>query len=226
MQVLQNLQQAGGITASFTSYKSSWPRVFFIKVRKTTTFNGIVQSLQKLIRFGHRWQHFVSVRFCDETDLFRLPRYHSISRNNYGAPYPVSRTWRSEKMPSWYWRCTGGWWHWCWRSFSRWEFVQYLITTPPSSYDEHWIPVGSSWFAHLYLFSFNQSSCCWQKISQGVNLLFPMFSSLHTNITFWDNSGATSSSSSPYWSPSLGGGARACGWDWGSWRDQTSTRER
>jgi len=46
------------------------------------------------------------------------------SQNNYGAPFPVLRTWRSEKMPSW------------------WEFVQSLLSTPPSSYDEHWMPIS------------------------------------------------------------------------------------
>jgi len=53
-----------------------------------------------------------------------LGREYFSSKNNFGAPYPVSRTWRSDKMPSW------------------WEFVQYLISTPASSYDEHWIPVS------------------------------------------------------------------------------------
>ena len=33
---------------------------------------------------------------------------------------------------------------------TRWEFVQYLISTPPSSYDEHWIPVSAS-FAKFML---------------------------------------------------------------------------
>ena len=45
-------------------------------------------------------------------------------RNNFGAPLPVNRTWRSESFPSW------------------WEFVQYIIHTPLSSYDEHWKPAS------------------------------------------------------------------------------------
>jgi len=53
-----------------------------------------------------------------------LGREFFSPKNNFGAPYPVTRTWRSDKMPSW------------------WEFVQYLLSTPPSSYDEHWIPVS------------------------------------------------------------------------------------
>jgi len=44
--------------------------------------------------------------------------------NNFGAPYPVNRSWRDEHFPCF------------------WEFVQYLLKTPSSSYDEHWKPAS------------------------------------------------------------------------------------
>jgi len=43
-------------------------------------------------------------------------------KQNFGAPFPVSRSWRSEKQPTW------------------WEFVHFLLDSPSSSYDEHWRP--------------------------------------------------------------------------------------
>ena len=70
-QVLQDLQQADSGTPSRQSCKNSWPRFFLIQVRN----------------------HFVS--------CWVLSRSFCWSRNNFGAPYPVSRTWRSDKMPSW-----------------------------------------------------------------------------------------------------------------------------
>jgi len=45
-------------------------------------------------------------------------------KNNYGAPFPVNRSWRDEHYPSW------------------WEFIQYLLNTSPGSYDEHWKPAS------------------------------------------------------------------------------------
>jgi len=44
--------------------------------------------------------------------------------NNYGAPLPVKRTWRNEKLPSW------------------WEFVQYIIHHNAWGFDEHWRPMS------------------------------------------------------------------------------------
>ena len=37
-------------------------------------------------------------------------------RNNFGAPFPVNRSWRDSHYPSW------------------WEFVQYLLQTSPHRY--------------------------------------------------------------------------------------------
>ena len=48
----------------------------------------------------------------------------TFNRNNYGAPFPVNRSWRDEHYPSW------------------WEFIQYLLNTSPGSYDEHWKPAS------------------------------------------------------------------------------------
>ena len=70
-QVLQDLQQADSVAPPWQSCKNSRPRLFLIQVRN----------------------HFVSYR------VFSLS--FGWSRNNFGAPYPVSRTWRSDKMPSW-----------------------------------------------------------------------------------------------------------------------------
>jgi len=56
-------------------------------------------------------------------------------KNNFGAPLPVMRTWRSSAYPSW------------------WEFVQYVLHTSPSSYDEHWKP--SSLYCSVCSFPYN-----------------------------------------------------------------------
>jgi len=56
--------------------------------------------------------------------------------NNFGAPLPVARSWRSADMPSW------------------WEFVQYLLNTSPSSYDEHWKP--ASMYCGVCSFPYNR----------------------------------------------------------------------
>jgi len=56
-------------------------------------------------------------------------------RNNFGAPLPVNRTWRSSAYPSW------------------WEFVQYILDTSPSTYDEHWKP--SSLYCSVCSFPYN-----------------------------------------------------------------------
>lgn len=45
-------------------------------------------------------------------------------KNNFGAPLPVMRSWRSSSLPSW------------------WEFVQYVLHLSPSRYDEHWKPAS------------------------------------------------------------------------------------
>ena len=37
----------------------------------------------------------------------------TLLRNNYGSPVPLGPAWRSAALPTW------------------WEFVQYLIHTPP-----------------------------------------------------------------------------------------------
>ena len=67
-----------------------------------------------------------------------LKRYITKSdrRNNFGAPLPVARSWRSADMPSW------------------WEFVQYLLNTSPSSYDEHWKP--ASMYCGVCSFPYNR----------------------------------------------------------------------
>jgi len=44
--------------------------------------------------------------------------------NNFGAPYPVNRSWRDDHYPCF------------------WEFVQYLLKTSSTSYDEHWKPAS------------------------------------------------------------------------------------
>jgi len=56
-------------------------------------------------------------------------------KNNFGAPLPVMRTWRSSAYPSW------------------WEFVQYILDTSPSTYDEHWKP--SSLYCSVCSFPYN-----------------------------------------------------------------------
>jgi len=54
----------------------------------------------------------------------RLGEDFFAEKNNFGAPIPVMRTWRSSSLPSW------------------WEFVQYIIHTSPINYDEHWKPAS------------------------------------------------------------------------------------
>eukprot|EP00092_Neocalanus_flemingeri_P016665 GFUD01018028.1.p1 GENE.GFUD01018028.1~~GFUD01018028.1.p1 ORF type:complete len:470 (+),score=128.33 GFUD01018028.1:311-1720(+) len=54
----------------------------------------------------------------------RLGEDFFAEKNYFGSPLPVMRTWRSESLPSW------------------WEFVQYILHTSPSSYDEHWKPAS------------------------------------------------------------------------------------
>jgi len=49
------------------------------------------------------------------------PEYFSED-NNFGSPLPISSGWRSSSLPSW------------------WEFVQYILHTQPTRYDEHWKP--------------------------------------------------------------------------------------
>eukprot|EP00092_Neocalanus_flemingeri_P032094 GFUD01034882.1.p1 GENE.GFUD01034882.1~~GFUD01034882.1.p1 ORF type:complete len:436 (-),score=99.92 GFUD01034882.1:116-1423(-) len=51
------------------------------------------------------------------------PDYFS-KENNFGSPIPLLSSWRSRSLPSW------------------WEFVQYILHTSPSSYDEHWKPAS------------------------------------------------------------------------------------
>ena len=154
-------------------------------------------------------------------------------------------------MPSWYslasklaWflnksslRSNFKWFGFC----PRWEFVQYLLSTLPSSYDEHWIPVRfllftvvvfccCSWFL-LFVVVFLER-LVWLSLSMqlylwpGVKILFSLFTSLHTDITFWDYSGIIKNQGwwhSCWWS---GGGAGACHRAWGLWSDQTKARER
>jgi len=54
----------------------------------------------------------------------KFGREYFDKKNNFGAPYPVNRSWRDIHYPSW------------------WEFVQYLLQTTPHSYDEHWRPAS------------------------------------------------------------------------------------
>ena len=65
----------------------------------------------------------------------KIPSNVYSLRNNFGAPLPVMRTWRSSAYPSW------------------WEFVQYVLHTSPSSYDEHWKP--SSLYCSVCSFPYN-----------------------------------------------------------------------
>lgn len=46
------------------------------------------------------------------------------AENNFGSPFPISSGWRTNQLPSW------------------WEFVQYLLSTAPTRYDEHWKPTS------------------------------------------------------------------------------------
>ena len=77
MQVLQDLQQADSVAPPWQSCENSRTGLFLIQVS------------------------FVSIRFLHGTLMLCPLSITLLSRNNFGAPYPVSRTWRSDKMPSW-----------------------------------------------------------------------------------------------------------------------------
>ena len=81
-------------------------------------------------------------------------------------------------MPSWYslasklaWflNKTSLWTNYKWFGLCpRWEFVQYLLSTPPSSYDEHWIPVRFLLFTvvvFLLLFLVFVVCCCISRMA-------------------------------------------------------------
>ena len=61
------------------------------------------------------WGRTISLRseLFDPKKYFKYLLIKNI-RHNYGSPYPVPRSWRDERYPSW------------------WEFVQYLLHTSPN----------------------------------------------------------------------------------------------
>lgn len=70
-------------------------------------------------QYGHK----IVNQFRDRA-VQRFGQEFFSQRNNYGAPFPVSRSWRDQHYPSW------------------WEFIQYLLNTNTHSYDEHWKPAS------------------------------------------------------------------------------------